>query len=140
MPIIVSATGPGALPTSQEEVEERRKARLAKKAAAVSEKMNVKKRTRVSVTEGMTNDQKLVSAISDRKLIKFVLTPDPAVKAAGWPDAPAGLHVVLPGLKGHRAYIFNIKERLKEKGFQWNPDKRLWWRFAPFGINDKTVE
>jgi hypothetical protein len=55
-------------------------------------------------------------------------------------DAPAGLHVVLPGLKGHHAYIFNIKERLKEKGFQWNPDKRLWWREAPFGINDKTVE
>ena len=108
MPIIVSATGPE--PASQDEIDERRRARLDKKAATIS-----KKKKRASVTEGLTNIQKLDSSL-ERKLIKFVLTPDKAVAAAGWTDAPVGLHVVLPGIKGHKAYIFNIKDRLKTAG------------------------
>ena len=134
MPIIVSATGPDALPATQEEVDERRRARLDKKAATIS-----KKKKRASVTEGLTNIQKLGSAL-ERKLIKFVLTPDKAVAAAGWPDAPVGLHVVLPGIKGHKSYIFQIKDRLKTAGYQWNPDKKLWWAHAPDGVDDETFE
>ena len=133
-PIIVSATGPDALPATQEEVDERRQARLDKKAATIS-----KKRKRASVTEGLTNIQKLGSAL-ERKLIKFVLTPDKAVVAAGWSDAPVGLHVVLPGIKGHTAYIFKIKDRLKLAGYQWNPDMKLWWAHAPDGVDDETFE
>ena len=136
MPIIVSATGPDALPATQEEVDERRRARLDKKAAAFSKK---KEKKRASATEGLTTIQKLGSAL-ERKLIKFVLTPDKAVAAAGWPDAPAGLHVVLPGIKGHKAYIFKIKDRLKTAGYQWNPDKKLWWAHAPDGVDDETFE
>ena len=132
MPIIVSATGPDALPATQEEVDERRRARLDKKAIS-------KKKKRASVTEGLTNIQKLGSAL-ERKLIKFVLTPDKAVAAAGWPDAPVGLHVVLPGIKGHKSYIFQIKDRLKTAGYQWNPDKKLWWAHAPDGVDDETFE
>ena len=90
MPFIVSATGLSGLPATQEEVDERRRARLDKKAVIIS-----KKKKRASVTEGLTNIQKLGSAL-ERKLIKFVLTPDKAVAAAGWPNAPVGLHVVLP--------------------------------------------
>ena len=133
-PIIVSATGPDALPATQEEVDERRQARLDKKAATIS-----KKRKRASVTEGLTNIQKLGSAL-ERKLIKFVITPDKAVAAAGWSDAPVGLHVVLPGIKGHTAYIFKIKDRLKLAGYQWNPDMKLWWAHAPDGVDDETFE
>ena len=133
MPIIVSATG-SDLPSTQEEVEERRRARLDRKAATIS-----KKNKRASVTEGLTTIQKLGSAI-ERKLIKFVLTPDKAVAAAGWPDAPEGLHVVLPGIKGHKSYIFQIKDRLKTAGYQWNPDKKLWWAHAPDGVHDETFE
>ena len=133
MPIIVSATGPE--PASQDEIEERRQARLAKNAAGIAKKKNKKK-----TTEGMTNVQKLSSAIFDRKLIKFVLTPDPAVKASGWPDAPTGLHVVLPGINGHKAYIFKIKDRLKEADFQWNPHVKLWWKHAPDSIDNQTFE
>ena len=132
MPIIVSATGPE--PASQDEIEERRQARLAKNAAGIAKKKNKKK-----TTEGMTNVQKLDSAL-ERKLIKFVLTPDKAVAAAGWPDAPEGLHVVLPGIKGHKSYIFQIKDRLKTAGYQWNPDKKLWWMHAPDGVDDETFE
>ena len=135
MPIIVSATG-SDLPATQEEVEERRRARLDKKA----ERSTIsKKKKRASVTEGLTTIQKLGSAL-ERKLIKFVLTPDKAVAAAGWPDAPPGLHVVLPGIKGHKAYIFKIKDRLKTAGYQWNPDKKLWWAHAPDGVDDETFE
>ena len=134
MPIIVGATGPDALPATREEVDERRRARLDKKAATIS-----KKKKRASVTEGLTNIQKLGSAL-ERKLIKFVLTPDKAVAAAGWPNAPVGLHVVLPGINGHKAYIFQIRDRLKTAGYEWNPDKKLWWVHAPDGVDDETFE
>ena len=136
MPFVLSATGPDALPKTQAEVDELRAARLAKKAAGISKS---KRKKRPSVTEGLTNVEKLASAIFDRKLIKFVLTPDAAVEAAGWPDAPAGLVVVLPGVKGHKSYIYNIKDRLKEAQFLWNPEKKLWYRVAPEGCKE-TLE
>ena len=125
MPIIVSATGEAGLPASQEEVEERRRERLAKRATGGIAKKKTKKR--VSVTAGMTsNIEKLRSSI-ERKLIKIALTPDAAVSAK-WPSAPPGIHVVMPGEKGHPAYIFQIKDRLKARGFQWNAEAKLWWR------------
>ena len=126
MPIIVSATGEAGLPASQEQVEERRQARLAKRAAGGIAKKKQKQK-RVSVTAGMTsNIEKLRSSV-ERKLIKIALTPDAAVSAK-WPSAPPGIHVVMPGAKGHPAYIFQIKERLKSRGFEWNPQAKLWWR------------
>ena len=132
MPIVVRATGPE--PASQEEIEERRRARLAKTISKSS-----KKKKRPSATAGMSNVEKLFSGV-ERKLIKFVLAPDAAVTAAGWADARPGIHVVLPGAKGHRAYIYQIKERLKEAGFQWNPDVKLWWREAPHGVHNQSFE
>jgi hypothetical protein len=125
MPFVVSATGEAGLPASQEEVEERRRERLAKKAAGGVAKKKTKKR--VSATAGMTCDiQKLRSSV-ERQLIKFVQTPDAAVSAK-WPSAPPGIHVVMPGAKGHPAYIFQIKDRLKSRGFEWDPQAKLWWR------------
>ena len=126
MPITVSATGPEALPSTQEQVEERRRARLAKRAAGGIAKKKQKQK-RVSVTAGMTsNIEKLRSSV-ERKLIKIALTPDATVSAK-WPSAPPGIHVVMPGAKGHPAYIFQTKDRLKSRGFEWNPEAKLWWR------------
>ena len=136
MPIIVSATGEASLPASQDEVEERRRARLAKRAAGSIAKKQTKKR--VSVTAGMTcNIQKLRSSV-ERKLIKIALTPDAAVSAK-WPSAPPGIHVVMPGVKGHPAYILKIRERLKARGFQWNAEAKLWWRHVVH-CDDVNVE
>ena len=63
-------------------------------------------------------------------MIKVVQTP-----VSEWPDAPPGLLVVLPGAKGHANYVYNIKDRLKEIGFQWNEEVKLWYdddaRVAP---------
>ena len=53
-------------------------------------------------------------------------TPDPEL-----PGAPGGLRVVLPGPRGHDGYIFNIKDRLKEAGFRFHPERRLWWDVPP---------
>ena len=83
------------------------------------------------------NIQKLRSSI-ERKLIKITLTPDAAVSAK-WPSAPPGVHVVMPGVKGHTAYIFKIRERLKARGFQWNPEAKLWWRHV-IECDDVNVE
>ena len=120
MPIVVSGTGPESC--TQEEIEERRRARLAKKSA-----IQKKKKKRLSVTASMTSDvQKLNSGI-ERKLIKVVLTPHPSVSGK-WPGAPPGIQVVVPGELGHSAYIFQIKDRLKNSGFTWCPDPKMWWR------------
>ena len=121
MPIVVSGTGPESF--TQEEIEERRRARLAKKPAIQKKK----KKKRLSVTASMNSDvQKLNSGI-ERKLIKVVLTPHPSVSGK-WPGAPPGIQVVVPGELGHSAYIFQIKDRLKNSGFQWSPEPKLWWR------------
>ena len=77
---------------AKEEIEERRRARLAKKKPAIQKK---NKKKRLSVTASMTSDvQKLNSGI-ERKLIKVVLTPHPSVSGK-W-----------PGELGHSAYIFH---------------------------------
>ena len=129
MPIVVSGTGPESC--TQEEIEERRRTRLAKKPAKA-----IQKKKRLSVTASMTSDiQKLNSGI-ERKLIKVVLTPHRDVSGK-WPGAPPGIQVVIPGDKGHPAYIFQIKDRLKTSGFQWSPEPKLWWRD---GGDDLKVE
>ena len=114
MPIIVSATGPDALPATQEEVDERRQARLDKKAATIS-----KKRKRASVTEGLTNIQMLGSAL-ERNVTDLVgpgtpplgqppgltparaslprgLTPDPGAAHGGEDGPHPGPHPPTPG-------------------------------------------
>ena len=67
----------------------------------------------------------------ERGLIRLVRTPTKA-----WADAPPGLLVVLPGAKGHRKYIYNIRNRLKATGFTFNPEKKLWWLLKPPGYPD----
>ena len=109
MPIIVEATGPVGLPSTQAEVDERRATRLANKAAKLA-----------TVAE-CSDAEKLWSGI-ERKLIKVVQP-----SSSEWPNPPPGVHVVLPGTKGHRAYIFQIRGRLKAIGFQWNAEHKLWY-------------
>ena len=137
MPIIVSAAGPEALPATQAEVDERREARLAKKASMKISKKKTKKRA--SVTVGMTNAQAIHSGV-ERGLLKIVRTPHPAVEEAGWADAPEGLFVVLPGPNGHASYIFQIKDRLKRSLFEWNPSVKLWWRHDIRELFDANYE
>lgn len=126
MPFVVTATGPAGLPATQAEVDARRAERLAKRAvgggAVIGKKAKKPRKKKPSVTDGMeTNTEKVGSAI-ERRLIKIVPTPVPE-----WPDAPPDLLVVLPGAKGHRNYIFNIKDRLKADGFHWDEAHKLWY-------------
>ena len=127
MPILVSATGEAGLPSTQAEVDARRTARLAKQASGIAKRATKKASTKKkkSVTDGMSNVEKIDSGVK-RELIRFVYTPD-----AELPDVPAGLRVVLPGPKGRNNYIFNIKDRLKEAGFSFNPKLKLWWDVPP---------
>ncbi len=129
MPIVVSATGEPGLPSTQAEVDARRAARLSSQASGIHKrspkKVSIKKKKKKSVTDGMSNVEKLDSGVR-RELIRFVYTPD-----AEQPEVPAGLRVVLPGAKGHDNYIFNIKDRLKESGFSFNPNLKIWWDVPP---------
>lgn len=118
MPIIVEATGPSGLPSTQAEVDERRATRLAKAAK------------HATVAEG-SDAEKVWSGI-ERKLIKIVQP-----SSSEWPNPPPGVHVVLPGTKGHNAYIFQIRDRLKAIGFQWNTENKLWYRD---GLKDAPPE
>lgn len=118
MPFIVDATGPSGLPSTQAEVDERRATRLAKAAK------------HAMVTEG-SDTEKVWSGI-ERKLIKIVQP-----SSSEWPNPPPGVHVVLPGTKGHKAYIFNIRGRLKAIGFRWNAEHKLWYRN---GLKDAPPE
>ena len=121
-PIVVSATGEAGLPSTQAEVDARRAARIAKQHATGITKRITKRKPRKSVTDSMTHPaDKLWSSI-ERRMIKVVPTPVPE-----WPGAPLGMLVVLPGTKGHSSYIYNIKERLKAVGFQWNAEMKLWY-------------
>ena len=43
------------------------------------------------------------------------------------PWDPSGLLVALPGAKGHKNYIYNIKDRLKAEGFHWDEQHKLWF-------------
>ena len=137
MPIIVPAPGPESLPATQAEVDERRQARLAKKASMKIAKKKTRKRA--SVIAGMTNAQAIKSGV-ERGLLKVVRTPHPAVEEAGWADAPEGLLVVLPGPKGHPAYIYQIKDRLKLSLFEWNANVKLWWRHDIRELFDANYE
>ena len=125
MPILVSATGEAGLPSDQAEVDALRAAlRAARLAKRLPQKASIKKKRkpRKSVTDGMSNAADKVWSSIERRLIKVVPTPVPE-----WPGAPLGLLVVLPGAKGHANYIFNIRDRLKEIGYQWNDEVKLWY-------------
>ena len=127
MPIIVGATGEAGLPSTQAEVDARRAARLAKQTTGcIKKRPTQKKKPRKSVTDGMScNLDKLNSGV-ERELIRFVCTPDEEL-----PGVPDGLRVVLPGRKGNVKYIINIKDRLKEAGFHFNPELKIWWDVPP---------
>ena len=80
-----------------------------------------KRYKRKSVTDAMeTNGEKVNSAV-ERRLI--VIAPPCADE---WPDAPSGCLVVRPGERGHDNYIYNIKGRLKDLGFRWDKERKLW--------------
>ena len=44
-----------------------------------------------------------------------------------WPGLEAGYVVALPGAKGHRAYLYNIRDRLKKAGFVFSDSVKLWY-------------
>ena len=115
---------------SAAEAGTRRAASLAKQASGIAKRSTKKasaqhRKPRKSVTDGMTNLEKIDSAIQ-RQLIRFVYTPDDEL-----PDAPAGLRVVLPGPEGNSNYVFKIRDRLKTAGFRFNTAKKLWYDVPP---------
>ena len=129
MPIIVTATGPGSLPSSQAEVDERRAARIATRATIGCISKRAKKASKKSTNgDEVCVGEKLWSAI-ERRIIKIVPPSSPE-----WPDPPPDIHVVLPGTKGHVAYIFKVKDRLKAAGFRWNAENKLWYREGLQGV------
>ena len=80
---------------------------------------------RKSVTDGMTNYEKLVSGV-ERQLLAFEETPCDA-----FPGVGPGVLVALPGKKGHAKYLFHIRDRLKLEGFKWNPEFKVWYLGVP---------
>ena len=85
--------------------------------------MKAQKRKRASVTDGLlTNKEKLESGV-ERGLLSFKDSP-----LDEWPGLAAGYVVALPGSKGHRAYLYNIRDRLKKDGFVFNNTVKLWYR------------
>jgi hypothetical protein len=87
--------------------------------------MKAQKRKRASVTDGLlTNKEKLESGV-ERGLLSFKDSP-----LDEWPGLAAGYVVALPGSKGHRAYLYNIRDRLKKDGFVFNNTVKLWYRSA----------
>ena len=86
--------------------------------------MKAQKRKRASVTDGLTNKEKLESGVK-RSLLSFKDSP-----LDEWPGLAAGYVVALPGSKGHRAYLYNIRDRLKKAGFVFNDSVKLWYGSA----------
>ena len=80
---------------------------------------------RKSITDGMTNEQKLESAV-ERELISLETSP-----CARVPSFPAGYALVLPGPKGHAKYVINIRDRLKAAGFCFDADSKVWYKALP---------
>lgn len=85
--------------------------------------MRAPKSKRRSVTDGMaTNFEKLRSGV-ERGLVVF---KRPA--ADEFPTAHDLYIIAAPGKKGHSNYLYNIRDRLKEAGFQWLADHKVWYR------------
>ena len=84
--------------------------------------MKAQKRKRASVTDRLlTNKEKLESGVK-RGLLSFKTSP-----LDEWPGLEAGYVIALPGSKGHRAYLYNIRDRLKKAGFIFNDSVKLWY-------------
>ena len=119
MPFIVSGTGPEGLPSSSEEVDKRRKARLEKKAAGISKK----KKKPSSVTENMSTVAEQLWSAKTRGLIDF--EPISATKRffGMYDGLPIGGIGLVPGQNGGKggfeSYIKQEKviKRLQEEGF-----------------------
>ena len=79
-----------------------------------------------SVTDGMSNAEKLKSGV-DRGLICFMEVP-----CSAYPNGTQGDIVAVSGPKGHRRYIYNIRERLKIAEFRWEPVNRVWYSSRMF--------
>ena len=126
MPFVLSATGPDALPKTQEEVEERRKARQARQAdkgKKPSHRISKKKRAGVIDETGNTTEL-LWCGKTKHELIDFESIPA-ANKFFGQHDGFfIGSVGLKPGIKGGKggfqAYIKQPKviERLEAEGFQ----------------------
>lgn len=71
-------------------------------------KTKSKQRKRVSVTDTMKTVQEKLRSAVDRKLVKM--------------DDRGDIWVCVPGEKGHKNYIFNIKDRLKADGFAYTAE------------------
>jgi hypothetical protein len=69
-----------------------------------------------------TDAEKLESGV-ERGLLAFEASP-----CAACPGLPHGFIVAVPGPKGHRRYIYNIKNRLKAAGFRFDGEARVWFR------------
>lgn len=89
------------------------------------------KRVRASVTDSMKTVQEKLRSAVDRKLVKM--------------EDRGDLWVCVPGANGHKAYIFNIKDRLQADRFQYS-DKLGWHKLksvAPeraIGLSDAEKE
>ena len=97
--------------------------------------MRAPKTKRKSVTDVMTsNFEKLKSGV-DRELLAFKVVRGHLNDEEEPPIGPLPLQelyvIAVPGRRGHAQYIFNIRDRLKDAGFDWLPDVKLWQR--PFG-------
>jgi len=66
------------------------------------------KRPRVSVTDAMKTVQEKLRSAVDRKLVKM--------------EDRGGAWVCVPGAKGHKNYIYQIKDRLKADRFKYNDE------------------
>ena len=61
---------------------------------------------RASVTDGMKTVQDKLRSAVERKLVRF--------------EDRGGFWVCVAGERGHKNYIFNIKDRLKADRFEWD--------------------
>ena len=66
------------------------------------------KRPRVSVTDAMKTVQEKLRSSVERELVKM--------------EDRGGVWVCVPGAKGHKNYIYQIKDRLKADRFKYNDE------------------
>ena len=117
MPIVVRATGPDELPTSQEEVDARRAARIAKKTIAKKQKEKNPRAPKRSITDSMDTPAEKLWSAKERGLLAFEeIGPIPSIM----PDGGVG---VAPGTQGDAAFCSYLKQpkvvdRLEAEGFE----------------------
>ena len=87
------------------------------------------RKKRPSVTDSMKSDAEKILSGVQRELIQLLDSDVDAVALRDvWPTAPRSCLVVVPGPKGHKSYIYLIRQRLKAEGFEFDGDSKLWFR------------